>query len=174
MGGPRKYDAKAVEMEFVTGEVSIRELARRHGVSFSSLAKHARDNDWQGKKVAYKSSLARRGYEAMAAEVASQEGQIREENIMIMRATLRVYAERLKNGEVPISAKDAMDAVRVLATLLTEPEGVKDDRTIIEGSARTVDADFLRRVGEAARRRLNAPGAVAGTAFGESERTRPN
>jgi hypothetical protein len=167
------WDPKKVEQEFVTSDLSIRELARRNGVSQSSMAKHARDNDWAGKRVAYKSALSRRGYEAMAAEIASQEGIIREESVLVMRATLRKYAERLASGEVAVSTKDAVEAVRTIAFLLGEPQSGSRDAD----NARTVskpDADHLRRVAEAARRHLSEPTVLEGTVAPGESRTRPN
>lgn len=170
---PRLWDPKRVEQEFVTSDLSIRELARRHGVAQSSMAKHARDNDWAGKRVAYKAALSRRGYEAMAAEIASQEGIIREESILVMRATLRKYAERLAAGDVPVSTKDAVEAVKTIAFLMGEPASGSRDAD----NARTVskpDAEHLRRVAEAARRQLNEPVILEGTAGPGESGTRPN
>jgi transposase-like protein len=149
---PRLWDPKRVEQEFVTSELSIRELARRHGVSQSSMAKHARDNDWKGKRIAYKAAISRRGYEHMAAEIAAQEGIIREESIIVMRATLRKYAEGLAAGDVHVNTKDAVEAVKTIAQLMGEPDSGKRDAD----NARTVskpDAEHLRRVAEAARER---------------------
>lgn len=134
MSRPRKWDPKKVEQEFVTTDLSIRELARRNNVSQSSMAKHARDNDWAGKRAAYKASLSRRTYEKMAAEIADQEGIIREENILVMRATLRRYAEMLAAGEVNVTTKDAVEAVKTIAFLMGEPESGKRDAD----NARTV------------------------------------
>jgi hypothetical protein len=161
---PRKYDPVALEREFVTSDISIRSLAGKNGVSFSSLAKHAREQDWAGKRLAYKSTLARRGYEAMAQTLAEDEANIRIESITVLRATLRQYAQRLAKDQVPIGVKDAVEAVRMLATLLTAEEGVKDDNTLAAG-ARTVsgpDADVLRGLVEAARGRLASARVLAG------------
>jgi hypothetical protein len=172
-GRPKLWDAKRVEQEFVTSDLSVRELARRNSVAFSSMAKHARDNDWQGKRVAYKAAISRRGYEAMAAEIASQEGIIREESVLVMRATLRKYAERLAAGDVAVTTKDAVEAVRTIAFLLGEPSSGSRD----PDNARTVskpDADHLRRVAEAARRQLSGSVVLEGTAEPGEPRTRVN
>lgn len=170
---PRLWDAKKTEQEYVTSTLSVRELARRNGVSYSSMAKHARDNDWNGKRVAYQAALSRRGYEAMAAELASQEGIIREESVLVMRATLRKYAERLAAGDVAVSTKDAVEAVRTIAYLLGEPNsgqrGATDARSVNKP-----DADHLRRVAEVARKQLSEYVVVEGTAHPGEQGTRPN
>ena len=172
MGRPRIWDPRKAELEFVTSELSIRELARRHDVSQSSMAKHARENDWKGKRYAYQSSISRQGYERMASEIVAQEGIIREESIVVMRATLRVYAERLASGEIAPSTKDAVEAVKIIAQLMGEPDSGKRDAD----NARTVskpDAEHLRRVAEAARAR-SGPTVLEGTVAKGERGTRPN
>jgi hypothetical protein len=173
MGGrPRLWDPKKVEQEFVTSDLSIRELARRSNVSYSSMAKHARDNDWNGKRMAYKSSLSRQTYERMAAEIADQEGIIREESILVLRASLRRYAEQLAAGEVTITTKDAVEVVKAIKDMMREPDDGKRDAD----NARTVskpDAEHLRRIAEAARGR-SRPVVLEGTAGPGEQGTRPN
>ena len=175
--GPRKYDPKQVEHEYVTGEISLRALASAHGVSFSSLAAYARKEDWAGKRVAYKSALSRRTYEQMAAEAGNQQAVALDESIKVARATLAVYAENLAARKVAITPKDAMETIRTLAELLREPEGGMDDgrnARVINGTARDLNADLLRRVADAARGQIAADSVLAGVAPGESEGTRPN
>ena len=172
MSRPRKWDPKKVELEFVTSDLSIRELARRNSVSYSSMAKHARDNDWNGKRVAYKASLSRQTYEKMAAEIADQEGIIREETLIVMRASLRRYAEQLAAGEVNITTKDAVEVVKAIRDMIREPDDGKRDA---EG-ARTVskpDAEHIRRIAEAARSRSRSV-VLEGTVVAGEQGTRPN
>jgi hypothetical protein len=172
MSRPRLWDPKKVELEFVTSDLSIRELARRNGVSYSSMAKHARDNDWNGRRHAYKASLSRQTYERMAAEIADQEGIIREESLIVLRASLRRYAEQLASGEVSISTKDAVEVVKAIRDMMREPEDGKRDAD----NARTVskpDAEHLRRIAEAARTR-SRPVILEGTARPSEPGTRVN
>lgn len=173
MGRPKTWDPIVIEKEYVTSDLSLREIARRNGISHSSLAKHAKDNDWEGKRVAYKAALSRRGYEAMAAEIAQQEGIIREESLIVMRATLRKYAEALAAGNVAINTKDAVEAIKTIAFLMGEPKDGKENAA----DARPVnkpDADHLRRVAEAARRQLAGPDVLGGSAQAGKQRTRVN
>jgi AcrR family transcriptional regulator len=174
MGRPRTWDSIRIEKDYVTSNLSLREIARRNGISHSSLAKHARDNDWEGKRIAYKAALSRRGYEAMAAEIASQEGIIREESLIVMRATLRKYAEALAAGNVAITTKDAVEAIKTIAFLMGEP---KDGRQNDAADARPVnkpDAEHLRRIAEAARRQLAGPSVLGRPAAEGEPRARPN
>lgn len=170
---PRKFDPQSVEQEFVTSDISIRELARRHAVSWSTLASWARKEDWRGKRVAYKAALSRRSYEVMAADIATQTGVVKEESVAVMRATLRAYAQQLKNGEVKVNVKDAVEAVRALTLLLAEPEETKEDPTVVSVGP-SGDADFFRRIVETARRRVAASEPVEGTAQTGPAITRAN
>lgn len=175
--GPRKYDPKVVEHEYVTTEISLRALAQKHGVSFSSLAAFARKEDWTGKRVAYESALSRRTYDVMAQDAGDLRGSVKNESVKLLRAQLAVYAEQLSARKVPITPKDAIETVRALAVLLGQEEGgtTADDRTIIvSGPSRSVDADLLRRIADAARGQLSPAGVLGGVAPGESERTRAN
>lgn len=176
--GPRKYDPKQVEQEYVTGDISLRALAKAHGVSFSSLAQYSRNHDWAGKRVAYQSTLSRRTYEVMAAEQANIQGVIREDSIKVLRATLAVFAEQLGARKVAITPKDAVEAIRELGRLLADPEGGANDgrnAVVVNGTARTVgNADLLRRIADAARGQLATEGILAGDPPGQSEGTRPN
>jgi hypothetical protein len=174
MSVPRKYDPADAEKQYVTTDVSIRALAAKLGISWSTLAATARLHDWKGKRMAYQSSLSRRGYEQMAADVAAQESVIRTESIAVLRATLRVYAQRLQKGEVPVNTRDAVEAVRQLAVLLSEPEGVKDEPYNVTPGGPKPDAEFLRRAVEAARGRLAAGGVLAAPAGVSPEGTKPN
>ncbi len=175
MGRARKYDEKAAEHEFVTTGISIRALALKVGVGFSTLAAKARDEDWKGKRVAYQSAMSRRTYEAMAVAVADEEAVIRTESVAVMRATLRRYAEQLQAGAVNVSTKDAVEAVKTLALIMGDPEGGRgDDKLDAARNVTKPDADHLRRVAEVARRRL-APGSVLeGVAVSEPPGTLPN
>lgn len=164
----RKYDEKAAEQEYVTTGISIRTLASKLGVSFSTLADKARAEDWKGKRIAYQAALSRRSYDAMATQVAADEAVVRSESVAVMRATLRRYAEQLRAGNVSVTTKDAVEAVKTLATLMGEPDNREDDKVDGARNVTRSDADHLRRVAETARRRLASGHILEGTAVEQS------
>jgi hypothetical protein len=174
--GPRKYDPKEAEHEYVTTDISLRALASKLDVSFSSLAAFARKEDWTGKRVAYQAALSRRTYDVMAQEAGDMRGVIRSESIKLLRAQLAVGAEQLAARKMAMTPKDMIETVRALAVLLGEEGGAaSDDRTIIQvNSSRSVDTDLLRRIADAARGQVSADRVLAGTVEREPERTRPN
>lgn len=169
---PRAFDPQALEQEYVTSDISIRALAARHSVSWSTVASWAKKEDWKGKRVAYKAALSKRGYEVMAAEIASQQGVIKEESVAVLRATLRAYAQLLRNGEIKVTPKDAIEAVRELRAATTEPDEVKEATVVTVGAS--ADPDFFRRIVETARKRVATAGGVEGTSPPGPANARPN
>jgi len=161
-----KVDLRDLEREFVTGETTIRALAKKYDMSFSTLAYHARKEldeqpNWYDKKRAYKGSVDRQRYERIADRHASDMMEIHEESITVARATLRAYAQQLKDGEVKVSTKDAMLAVTVLQTLMGEPSTISEERSVAFRIPGFESEDSLRALIELARARI-VPGAVAG------------
>lgn len=163
MPQPTKVDYSELEKLYVTEGLSARELARRYGVSHSVVAEKARREDWAGKRMAYQASLARRGYENMAAAVANDHAEVQRESVLVARAYIRKFAQDLSSGKVTTNAKDTVEFMRMLATDLSPErgEGLKDGPKVIEGKAVSGgDTDFLRRVVELARERVAAPGVL--------------
>ena len=170
----RKYDEKAAEQEYVTSTISLRSLALKHGVALSTLAEKARNEDWKGKRVSYQSAMARRTYETLAVAAADEEAIIRKESVAVMRATLRRYAEQLRAGNINVTTKDAVDSIKTLATLMGEPENREDDKIDSARNVTRPDAEHLRRIAEAARRRITEPGILEGSAVEEPSVSRAN
>lgn len=156
---PTKIDYAAIEKEFVTGEESFRELARRHDASFSSLAARARRDQWADKRAAFRDSIARRSYERTADRFAQEAGEIRNEEILAMRATVRRYIEMLRDKEITVNTKDAVAAVQTLQLLMGEPTA-RSENKVIEFSTGGLAPDDLRRLVEFARARI-VEGSVA-------------
>lgn len=125
----QKHDYTKLEQEFVTSKISIRELGRRNDIPFGSIAEYARSHDWTGKRAAYQSSLSRRTYERVADEIAHEDAAITKESVLVLRATLRRYAEQLRDGAISVTPKDAVMAIQTLATIMTN--GDTDEGTII-------------------------------------------
>lgn len=168
---PRKFDPQALEREYITSDISLRALALRHGVSWSTVAAWARKETWSGKRADYKNSLSRRTYEATAAVVANDTAQIKTENIAILRASLRQYAISLQKGDIKLTPKEAVEFVRALREMTEVPEEAQD--TIVNVSA-PPDAEFFRRLLETARRKLSEPGPPEGPDPAKPKGSRPN
>jgi transposase-like protein len=150
---PTKIDYPTIEKEYVTGEESLRELARRHSCAWASLSAKARRDSWQDKRAAFRDSVVRRSYERSADRFASEITEIRNEEILAMRATVRRYIEMLRDKEISVNTKDAVAAVQTLQLLLGEPTA-RSENKVIEFSTGGLAPDDLRRLVEFARTRI--------------------
>ena len=72
-GSKPQYDYPLMQLEYVTTDISLRELAIKHGVkSPSSVSAYARRHDWDGRRSAYKATEDDRVMEAVASKRAKK------------------------------------------------------------------------------------------------------
>lgn len=176
-GGRALADYKEAERQYVIERKSIRAICRDMGLkSWSGMAVVARREDWDGKRIAYEQSIARRSYEVSAATVANQNKEIRDEAMMAGRVTLRAYLSQFdpKSGKAPpISPRDAQIWA---AFLLSETQSETGPSTEVPDVRNVTppDAELLRRVVEVARERVAPARGVGPAALVESSESRPN
>jgi hypothetical protein len=171
-----KVDPTILEREFVTTGVSIRELAKRYGMSWSAIATRARKQDaqgltWYDKKETFRSSLSAKSYDKTVEKFATEEANIREELVLVHRATIHAYAAQLRVGNIAVTPKDAVQASQALLLLLGDATVRTETKTI--GITANLPIDDLRQLAELARSRL-IEGTVASVTGPEPEGTRPN
>lgn len=159
-----KVDPQLLEREYVTSTVSIRELAKRHGLSWSALATRARKADaagltWEDKRRAFQTSVAKTSYDKTADRLAKEDVDIRSELVNVNRATLAVYVQQLREGKIAVTPKDAVQATAALMNLLGEPTS-RTETSIVDARTGGFDAAELRRIVEIARARI-VEGTVA-------------
>lgn len=160
-----KVDYDQLEKEFVTGDLSIRSLAAKHGMSFSAVAEQARKRDWAAKRQDYKGARAMRTYEKHAAQFADDDAQLRHEMITLLRATLARWAQQLADPNKPptLTAKDVTEVVKQLvlltggATERREEKHLGINLTGALGGPDGLQPEFLRRLLEESRRHLPGP-----------------
>ena len=153
-----KHDYAPVRKEYVTSDVSINELARRLGISNSTLAERARGEGWYDERAAYKSAVAKRSYEGVADKVGAEKAAIENERVNVLRATLRRYAQQLVSGEINVTPKDAIEASKALKEFTTDPSSGEKDGEIIVPVGRELPSEWLRRVLDIARERGSSAG----------------
>jgi hypothetical protein len=148
-----KNDPQVMEQEYITGDESIRALAKRYDMSFSAVASRARNSNWSEKREAYRDSVRRRTYEHTADKFAREKAAIQEENMIALRATVRAYITQLQAGEIKVSAKDALESAKTLAMWLGEPTS-RTESKVVEFTTGGLEPDLLRRLAELARARI--------------------
>lgn len=173
-GGRAIADYKEAERQYVTERKSIRAICRDMGLrSWSGMATVAKRDDWEGKRVAYESAIARRSYEVSAATVANQNKEIRDEAVLAGRATIRQYLMDLKDKKVTVTPRDAQIWAAFLLAETREETGPSTEVPNVR-NVTPPDAELLRRVVEAARERVAPTGGLGPAALVEPAEPRPN
>ena len=103
----RIRDYRALEREFITGTMSLRELCRRHGVTaHSAVVVQARQGGWVGKRQTYQDRASSTYIERHADRMAAREAEVRDhaleaidEAITKFRADLQATEKKLIDGE---------------------------------------------------------------------------
>ena len=144
-------------------------------MSWSAIATRARKEDasgltWYDKKEAFQKTVAEKSFDKTTERFAAEDASIREELILVHRATIHAYAQQLREGKIAVTPKDAVGATSALLLMLGEATS-RTETAIVDNTA--IKPDDLRRIAEFARARL-VDGAATTVAEPESERTRPN
>jgi hypothetical protein len=159
----RTRDYAALEREFVTGDMSVRELCRTHGIpNHSVVHEQARKRDWVGKRLAYQDQRTDRTMAKIAdrrADIAAREVDVREhaieaidEAIQKMRDDMRRTRIEMQDGnpvEVPVMTIKPTDLALLidrLNVLFGRPSAISEERSMgISVAAEATPAD-LRRI----------------------------
>jgi transcriptional regulator with XRE-family HTH domain len=170
----RKVDYTSLEREYVFGEVSQRELAKREGISNGTLSEYARNHEWDSKRDNYRNKLAVRVTDKTVEKVADEQAKVNDEIFKAMRATIYKYVEGLQAGHIVPSTKDAVMASEVIRSLFGEPDKRLEVRSFnVTATGQLGDPEFLRRL-EQLTRGVRDGDEPAGGARLRIEGPRPN
>lgn len=144
-----KIDYDAAEREYVTGSDSIRTLATKYDVAFSSMAEYARKHDWNGKREAYRASVSETALSNTREKHVSEREEMLEEAIKLIRASFYEYGRQLKAGLVAITPKDLATLVNAFQVISGEPTS-RTEATIlgvsVDAGAGGLDLQVLREL----------------------------
>lgn len=155
-------DYAPLEERYVTGDMSIRELAHDVGKSWSTVAAWARKHEWAEKRASYRSAVATRAMTTAMEASAIDAATIREENIAAMRATVYEYVDNLKAHKVHVGTKEVTLAIDRLLLLMGEATERKETRTV-DSLGDDISAEDLRDIVRLARARAVAGGVAEPT-----------
>src|SRR6476620_10919932 len=93
-----KVDYAPIKDEYIQSEISIRALAAKYKISWSTLAEKARKEGWQSLRQAHGRQVAARTYDGMMQQIAEQERAVKLEQIAVLSATMHQYAKDLAAG----------------------------------------------------------------------------
>lgn len=168
------FDVRAIETRFITGNESLREIAKDIGLSFSALARHSRLGDWQAKRLTFRNGVTDQAIEHVAERWANKKTEILDEFLVVLRKAIRTFYERLDDKEHPayITAKDVTLMMNQVLLILGEPTQRTENRNLALNFSADVDPDLLRRLEELTRG--DAAGSVEGAAVSYLAGTLPN
>ena len=172
----RVRDYHALEREFITGTMSLRELCRLHGVTaHSAVVVQARQGNWAEKRRTYQDRASSTYIERHADRAAAREAEVRDhaieaidEAITKFRADLRATEKKLIDGawvEVPamrVTPRDLAVLIDRSQILFGHPVTISAGR----GFAATITSealpvDVLKGIIEATRGLAGTPGPEA-------------
>ena len=155
-------DYRALEREFITSQVSLRELCRRHGISAHSLVVvQAKQGNWAEKREAYRTRESDTFIKHHADRMAAREAEVRihaldaiDEAITKFRSDMQRTEKKLVAGawvEVPvmtITPRDVALLIDRFQILFHRPSVISEGRGLtITSEALPIDAlqEFIER-----------------------------
>ena len=165
----KSHDYRALEHEFVTSDISIRELCRRHGISAHSLVTvQAKKRKWAEKREQYRAKTSDADIERHAARHADRLAEIEDKAIDVIdqaldrfRSDMRATEKKRIDGEwveVPVMRlmpKDIAILLDCLQVLFERPSRIHEGRDLSVRSELPLDA--LNRIVELTRGRAVPP-----------------
>lgn len=137
-----KYDYVAIRAEFVQAvpEISLRELARKHGMpGWSALSLQAKKGDWAGEREKFQRTLADREISAITSAIATKRASIIADGLDVIRAAIFKMAADMQDHWV-VDPTDPKHRIFVPGIVIT-PDGLSKllDRVLtMTGSASVI------------------------------------
>jgi len=154
-------DYRALEREFVTSQISLRELCRRHNISAHSLVTvQAKKRQWAEKRAAHQARSSEVFIEKHADRLADRQAQISDkaldaidEALDKFRADMRATEKKLVNGEwveVPVmrlKPNDVAVLIDRLVVLFEKPSTISQHQGLTVTSELSVESlrEFIER-----------------------------
>lgn len=157
-----KADYDSLKREYTTTEISLRTMAKREGLSNSTLSVVARRLDADGKswhdlKKTYLDEVERRFLRGSAESRARQLSALADSAVNVLEAIITRLAIQLvgddKAGIAPmeVPVKEGLEAIRQIQTLRGLPSDITEERKVV---GHILDPRVLDALGELARRNL--------------------
>ncbi len=153
----RKHDYQTLEREYISSDISIRALCKKHSIKgYSSVAQYAREHDWEGKRERIMGRKADKVVERVSDQLAEAEVSmveiVREEWLTVIRAATYKFAEDLKDPNYKVRVPDLVQLIDKGLVLLGEPSSRTEERHLaISGTLERLPDTFVRRLVESTR-----------------------
>lgn len=185
MPAPRVYDYKIIYDEYMQGDDTLSDLARKYGIkSISTLTRRARAEGWEAKRQDFRRQVDNKSLEAVADKRAKKIVDIHMDALEVIHAgILKVAADmdarepvmdggqvlRDVRGEIvykPMTRYNPRDLAILIEKVLVltgQPADINENRNLGINISAATDGDALRELLTAIRPRaaLAGPGAGA-------------
>ena len=164
-----KVDYPQLEREYIVAEErpSLRAIAKREGLSNSTISDYARKNDWDGKRASYQRRLLDEFIDTTAVKNAKRLARLSELTVDVLEGSLARFGEELTqhldddgnpNGKEPIfvSPKDALDTIRVIRELAAFSGRSAEEKSDSPNITVNLGSDLIAAIGDLARGSLLA------------------
>ena len=152
-------DYDALRQEYVSSEISIRELCRKHGIkSWSTVNKRKNDERWDDPREQFKTKLAEGEVGSLVAQRLKTIADIHEELLIAIRHGVRNYVASV-SGQDPAQTVTARDLMGLIDKFLllsgstpnrTESRSVDAHSFTFDGLFKDAPPELLRAVAELA------------------------
>ncbi len=93
----KSHDYRALEREFISTDISIRELCRRHGIkAHSAVVVQAKKGDWERKREAYQARASESFIKHHAERMAARQAEIHDEVLEAIAEAIARFRADLK------------------------------------------------------------------------------
>ena len=156
----KRHPYRDMEREYITTDISIRELCRRHGIrSHSVVVDQSRKHDWAAKREAYRAKESESFIAHHAEKMAARQAELHDKAIDAIDQAITKFREDLKatklvrqpDGtitEVPVwymKPKDLAILIDRFQVLFEKPSVISQHQGLTLTSEMSVDAlrDFI-------------------------------
>jgi len=172
----RKHDYRNLEHEYITTDISIRAICRKHEIKgYSSVAQFSREHGWEEKRAEIQGRKQAKVVERVSEQLAASESElietVRSEWLTVIRAATYKFAEDLKDPQYRIRVDDLIKLIDKGLVLLGEPSERTEERHLaLSGTLEGLGPEFFRRLAESTRpRQLEGRGSGLALRVGPEE-----
>ena len=151
-----KVDYAPIKREYITSDISIRALAAKSGIAWSTLNQRKNNEKWDDQRDEFRAKRDEKTVERLADRAASEADIIRDEMILVLRAAIRKFGADLASGRANVTAGDLAKLIPQINLLLGEPTTRTEAQVFGVNLSTQVDPDLLRRVVEHLRPRVGS------------------
>lgn len=128
-------DWAALEAKYVTGDMSLRDIARDEQVAASTITRVAKKNGWESSRASYRLSKREKTYDLLAdagaIDLARRDTQmlsIADKVFGLVEKQVPVWEQQIAEGKTPISVREFDLVAKLTRVIVGQPTSRTEDR----------------------------------------------